>query len=76
MMDALPKCGDSMTWKDITKSLSFLKGGFRWHVTSSTRVSLWFDAWLLHEPLCFMVEEIDPGELLWTVADLLHQNGT
>lgn len=59
---------DSPFWKDIIKSLN------SWKVGHGHNVSFWFDSRLFREPLCLLVDVIDPTELLLTVDDVLQQD--
>lgn len=46
-----------------------MKGGFSWSIGNGQDISLWFDVWLGHDPLCLVVDDIDPQELCWTVSE-------
>lgn len=57
--DMKAKCGDSVAWPGILKSLHHVHTCFGWSISNGERVSLWFDPWLVSEPLCLIVEEIE-----------------
>lgn len=64
MLDCVARPTDSTTWKGIVKSLAYVHGGFSWRIGNGCSVSLWFDACVTEDPLCLLVEEIDPDEIL------------
>ena len=53
-----------------------VKGGFGWKIGKGTEASLWFDIWVEFDPLCLLIEEIDPSESLWTVANIISNDGS
>lgn len=69
IFDHQPKPTASSTWKGIIWSLNKVKGGFSWSIGNGQDISLWFDVWLGHDPLCLVVDDIDPQELCWTVSE-------
>ena len=75
VLELQPRSNASYTWRGILRSLNHVHGGFGWTIASGREVSLWFDAWLSSEPLCLSVEEIDPNEILWRVADIINDEG-
>lgn len=52
-----------------------MKGGCGKKIGNSKYVSVWYNIRLENEPLCLIIEEIDPVERIWNVADILHQDG-
>lgn len=39
-------------------------------------VSIWFDIWIGNDPICLLIDVIDPLEILWNVADIINSDGT
>lgn len=70
-----PRPTDWATMKGITKSIQSVQDGFGWSLGNGESISLWFDAWVLHEPLCLVVDVIDPDELHLPVKDIRGPNG-
>lgn len=52
-----------------------VKGGFDWELWYGECISLWFDAWLLSDPFCLIVDDIDLDEIWWTVNHTHNDNG-
>ena len=75
LMDCVAKPVDLPTWKGIYKIFNFVKGSYEWRLGNGSQISLWFDTWLDFEPLCFHVEDIDPNEIMWYVADIISPHG-
>lgn len=69
------KSDASVTWRAITRSLNHAHGGFGWNTASGTEVWLWSDTWLTNGPLCLLVEDIEPNEIVWRVADIINEEG-
>lgn len=65
-MDYHAKNTNSSTWKGIIRSFNMVKVTFY-----DERVSLRFDTWLLTEPLCLLVNNIHPIEIIWQVEDIV-----
>lgn len=57
------------------RSLTQVHGGFGWLIGHGKNVSLWFDTWLMSDPLCLFVEDIDPNEITWTTGDIIDAYG-
>lgn len=66
------KPGNSSTWKGIIRSFKIIEGGFGWKIGNGRDVSIWFDVWIGNDPICLLIDEIDPTEVLWNVADIIH----
>ena len=75
LLDNITKPGSSSTWKGICRNFEKVKDGFGWNVGNGRMVYLWFDIWVGREPICLLVENIYPDELLWSVADIIDDNG-
>lgn len=71
MIEYERKAGNSSTWKGIIRSLNMTKGGFAWNIGTGEEVSIWFDIWVDNEPLCLLIEDIEPTETMWNVADII-----
>ena len=59
----------------VLKSIHHVSGGFGWNIANGIDVSLWFDAWLSNIPLCLLVDDIEPDEILWRVVDIIDDTG-
>lgn len=66
---------DSMTWKGISRSFNFVKGGYGWSLENRNQISFWFDIWLYFDHLCLIVDDIDPDEVLITVVEVISPQG-
>lgn len=53
-----------------------VRGGYGWKLGNGRDVSIWFDIWVENEPLYLIIEDIDPIESMWNVADILHEDGS